>query len=195
MNGPSLGQYVCFKGQEAVAIGLETKLIKQMTMAHDMVHIYANQDLHKMNAVQLMATEQQAVANNYADDFHLKGESCYTTLYYNFSASTMKFHMEMDWTMTTLFVPFWNWAGKGSNHLKFQFCLDKWGKEMINISMVPGTLIYFHGYLLTHHQMHNNGRCDSRACCLNYSGYANKALHWFSFTTNARAQEIVANQA
>jgi len=62
MNGSSLGRYVCFKGQEAVANGLEMKLIKQMTMTHDMVHIYANQDLHKMNAVQLMATEQQALA-------------------------------------------------------------------------------------------------------------------------------------
>jgi len=125
MNGSSLGQYVCFEGREAVANRLETKLIEQMVMAHDIVHIYANQDLHKMNAVELMATEQQALANNYADDFHLKGESCYTSLYYNFSASTMEFHTEMDWTMTTLFVPLQNWAGKGSNHLKFQFCLDK----------------------------------------------------------------------
>jgi len=43
MNGSSLGQYVCFEGQEAVANRLETKLIEQMVMAHDIVHIYANQ--------------------------------------------------------------------------------------------------------------------------------------------------------
>jgi len=43
--------------------------------------------------------------------------------------------------MTTLFVPLQNWAGKGLNHLKFQFCLDKWGKEMINVSMVPPLFI------------------------------------------------------
>jgi len=193
-NGSSLGQYVCLEDQEVVADGLEGQLIEQMTMAHDLVHAYANQDLHKMNAVQLMATERQAVANNYADDFHMKEKSCYTSLYYNFSASTMEFHTKMDWTMTTLFMPLQDWAGKGSNHLLFQFHLDGGGKEMINVSMVPGTLIYFHGYLLTHCQMHNNGRCDNRACCLNYSAYANKALRWFSFTTNAHAQEIAVNK-
>jgi len=148
-----------------------------MTMAHDLVHAYTNQDLHKMNAVQLMATKRQAVSNNYADDFHMKEKSYYTLLYYNFSASTMDFHTEMDWAMTSLFVPFQVWTGKGLNHLLFQFHLDGRGKEMINVSMVPGTLIYFHGYLLTHHQMHDNGGCDNRACCLNYSGYANKALY------------------
>jgi len=169
------------------------KLIEEMTMANDMVHLYANQDLHKMNAVQLMATERQAVANNYIDDFHMKGESCYTSLYYSFSASTMEFHMEMDWTMTTLFMPLHDWAGKGFNHLLFQFHLDDGGKEMINVSMVPGTLIYFHGYLLTHCQMHDNGSWSNRACCLNYLGYANKTLHLFPFTTNARAREIAVN--
>jgi len=44
-----------------------------MMMTHDMVHTYASQDLHKMNAVQLMATKRQAMVNNYADDFHMKG--------------------------------------------------------------------------------------------------------------------------
>jgi len=193
-NGSSLGQYVCFKGQEDMSNGLETDLINQMTMAHHMVHFYAHQDLHKMNAVQLMATERQAVENNYADDFHMKEDSCYTSLYYNFSTSTMDFHTEMDWTMTTLFVPLQNWTGKDSDHLLFQFRMDEEGLEIINLAMMPGTLIYFHGYLLTHRQMHDNGRCSNKACCLNYSGYANKALRWFSFTTNARAREIVTSR-
>jgi len=57
VNGSSLGQYVCIEGQETVANALEENLVKQMTMAHHMVHYYADQDLHKMNAVQLMATE------------------------------------------------------------------------------------------------------------------------------------------
>ncbi len=149
VNGSSLGQYVCNEGQEVVANALEDNLVKEMTMAHHMVHHYAGQDLHKMNAVHLMATEWQAIDNNYSDDFHLKDDSCYTLLYYNFSASTMQFHMEMDWTMTTLFVPLQDWTGKNKDHLLFQFCLDEKGEEMINVAMVPGTLIYFHGYLLT----------------------------------------------
>jgi len=194
VNGSSLGQYVCIDGQEAVANALEEKLVKQMTMAHHMVDYYADQDLHKVNAVHLMATKWQAVANNYADDFHLKDDSCYTLLYYNFSTSTMKFHTEMDWMMTTLFVPLQDWMGKSSNHLLFQFCLDEKGEEMINVAMVPKTLIYIHGYLLTHHQMHDKGMCTNRACCLNYSGYANKALRWFSFTTNAHPHEIAVNE-
>jgi len=194
VNGSSIGQYVCNKGQEVVANAVEDNLVKEMNMAHHMVHYYAGQDLHKMNTIQLMATEQQAVDNNYSNHFHLKDDSCYTLLYYNFSASTMQFHMEMDWTMTTLFVPLQDWTGKNKDHLLFQFCLDEKGEEMINVAMVPGTLIYFHGYLLTHHQMHDKGMCTNRACCLNYSGYANKALRWCSFTTNACAREIVVNE-
>jgi len=57
VNGSSLGQYVCIEGQETVANALEENLVKQMTMAHHMLHYYADQDLHKMNAVQLMATK------------------------------------------------------------------------------------------------------------------------------------------
>jgi len=194
-NGSSIGQYICNKGQEAVASVLEDHLMEEMNMAHQLVYHYAKQDLHKMNAVQLMATEQQAVKNNYVDDFHLKDNTCYTSLYYNFNASTREFHTEMDWTMTTLFVPLQDWTGKNKDHLVFQFRLDEKGQQMVNVAMVPGTLIYFHGYLLTHRQMHDKGRCYNRACCLNYSAYANKALRWCSYKTNARARKITAKHA
>jgi len=89
-----------------------------------------------------MATERQAVANNYADDFHMKEKSCYTSLYYNFSTSTMDSHTKMDWTMTSLFVPFQDWAGKSSNHLLFQFHMDVEGKEMINIHGTRNTYLF-----------------------------------------------------
>jgi len=92
VNGSSIGQYICNKGQEAVASVLEDDLVDEMNVAHNLVYHYAKQDLHKMNAVQLMAMEQQAMDNNYVHDFHLKDNSCYTSLYYNFSASTMEFH-------------------------------------------------------------------------------------------------------
>jgi len=147
-----------------------------------------------MNAVHLMAMEQQAMDNNYVHDFHLKDNSCYTSLYCNFSASTMEFHTEMDWTMTTLFAPLQDWTQKRKDHLLFQFCFNEEGQKLVNVAMVPGTLIYFHGYLLTHRQMNDKGRCSNRACCLNYSAYANKALCWCSFTTNAHAHEIVVNE-
>jgi len=189
-NGSSLGQYVSLPGKEFVADELEDYLVGEMSTVHNLVHCYARQDLHKMNAVQLVATETQAVSNNYDDDFHLKGGSCYTSLYYNFSASTMHFHTEMDWTMTTLFVPLQNWEGKDSNHLQFQLRLCDKENFLVNISMMPGTMIYFHGYLLTHHQMHDNGNCRNKSCCMNYSGYANQTLRWFSFTTNGRAKEM-----
>jgi len=161
-NGSSLGQYVSLCGMEIVANELEDCLIREMTTVHNLVHSYARQDLHKMNVVQLVATETQAVANNYDNDFHLKGRSCYTSLYYNFSASTMDFHTEIDWTMTTLFVPLQNWEGKDSNHLLFQFYLCDKEKFLVNISMLPGTMIYFHGYLITHRQMHDNGNCNKK---------------------------------
>jgi len=125
-NGSSLGHYVSLPGMEFVADELEDYLVGEMSTVHNLVHCYACQDLHKMNAVQLVATETQAVSNNYDDDFHLKGRSCYTSLYYNFSASTMHFHTEMDWTMTTLFVPLQNWGERIQIICSFSFiCVTK----------------------------------------------------------------------
>jgi len=42
--------------------------------------------------------------------------------------------------------------------------------------MSPGTIVYFHGSLLTHQQIHNGGDVTDNGCCLNLSGYANRAL-------------------
>jgi len=60
--------------------------------------------------------------------------------------------------------------------LRFIFHLTGDDNGILSIPMSPGTIIYFHGYLVTHQQIHDNGRCTKDGCCLNYSGYANHAV-------------------
>jgi len=59
------------------------------------------------------------------------------------------------------------WVGKKKNHKK---------NGMLRVSMSPSTIIYFHGSLLTHQQVHNCGEVTDNGCCLNFSAYANRAL-------------------
>jgi len=78
--------------------------------------------------------------------------------------------------MMTIFIPNQDWEGKEKDHLQFIFHLTGDDKDILSIPMSPGTIIYFHGYLVTHQQIHNNGSCTKDGCCLNYSGYANHAV-------------------
>jgi len=79
--------------------------------------------------------------------------------------------------MNTIFVPNPDWKGKANNHLQFVFHLAGNDNGILSIPMVPGLIIYFHGYLPSHQQIHDNaGTCMEDGCCLNYSGYANHAL-------------------
>jgi len=189
-SGSSVEQYVCFKGMEEVDKELESLVTGGIEEAQDLLTEFAGHDLISINCCQLEATEHEAIENGYGEDFHLKGETGYTSLYFNFDASTMDSHTEMDWTMTTLFVPEQNWDGKDANHLLFQFLLTDNESDNISIAMKPGTVVYFHGYLVTHHQMHDQGECTETGCCLNYSAYANKKLRCHVIKTNNRAQQI-----
>jgi len=55
--------------------------------------------------------------------------------------------------------------------------------------MSPGTIVYFHGSLLTHQQIHNDGNVSENGCCVNLSGYANRALLCNYVTTIKRIKE------
>jgi len=68
-------------------------------------------------------SEKQACIQGISQDFHLQGEMCYTSLFYNVDASTMDKHIELDWSMTTIFVLQQKWVGKKKNHLQFVFHL------------------------------------------------------------------------
>jgi len=73
-------------------------------------------------------------------------------------------------------VPKQDWVGKKSDHLQFHFHITDDTKGILSIPMKPGTILYYHAYLLTHHQVHNNGTCTKKGCCLNFSSYANRKL-------------------
>jgi len=133
-------------------------------------------DLLKDNSVSLHVCEKLALKQGISQDFHLQGETCYTSLFMNVDASTMERHIELDWSMTTIYVPQQKWEGKESDHLQFLFHLTGKKNGLLRVSMSPGTIVYFHGSLLTHQQIHNDGDVTENGCCLNLSGYANRAL-------------------
>jgi len=130
-------------------------------------------NFHQLNAVQLRASCQHALTAGFADDLHMLGESEYAILFYNFNASTLEQYTEFDMNMTTIFVPKQDWRGKNKNHLQFIFHLTGDDDGILSIPMFPGHILYYHGFLLTHHQMHDDGNCSEYGCCLNYLAHAN----------------------
>ena len=146
-------------------------------------------DLLKDNSVSLHVSETLAHKQGISQDFHLQGETCYTSLFMNVDASTMDRHIELDWSMTTIYVPQQKWEGKESDHLRFLFHLTGQKSGLLQISMSPGTIIYFHGSLLTHQQIHKNGDVSENGCCVNLSGYANRALLCNYVTTIKRIKQ------
>ncbi len=157
-------------------IFLEEGIKNGMSSVASWLASYVGFNILKANATHLKAIAEISKKSGFEQDFHLKGDSEYASLFYNVDASTMQRHTEFDMNMTTISVPNQNWKGKETNHLQFIFHLTGDDNGKLLIPMVPGTIIYFHGYLVTHQQIHANGTCTKDGCCLNYSGYANHAV-------------------
>ena len=83
-----------------------------MKYAHDALHDFIGYDLLKDNSVSLHVTEKLAHKQGISQDFHIQGETCYTSLFMNVDASTMEKHIKLDWLMTTVFVLQQKWEGK-----------------------------------------------------------------------------------
>ncbi len=147
-----------------------------MSRATAAVSDFMEYSLHDLNAVQLRAICERASIAGFDDNLHMLGETGYATLFYNFDASTLEKHIEFDMNMTTIFVLKQEWRGKDRNHLQFIFHLTGDDDRILSIPMFPGRILYYHGFLLTHHQMHDGGNCSDNGCCLNYSAYANHKL-------------------
>jgi len=175
-NLASFGQFHSEKDRETESVFLENGIIEGMELAGSRLEKYLGYDVLKCNASHLKAIAQKCEMAGFEDDFHIKGETQYASLFYNVDASTMQKHTEFDMNMTTIFVPNQDWKGKEKNHLQFIFHLTGDEKGILSVPMSPGTIIYFHGYLVTHQQIHDNGTCTQDGCCLNYSGYANHAV-------------------
>ena len=117
-------------------------------------------NFHHINAVLVRAMCQCAEIAGFAEDLHMLEESEYATTFYNFDdASMMECHTEFDMNMTTIFVPKQDWNDKNKNHLQFLFHLTGDDDGILSIPMFPGCILYYHGFLWTHQQMHNNGKC------------------------------------
>jgi len=140
-----------------------------MSKACAAVKFFMGYNFHHFNAVQVRAMCQHAEIAGFAKDLHMLEESKYATTFYNFDASTMECHTEFDMNMTTIFVPKQDWNGKNKNHLQFLFHLTGNDDGILSIPMFPGHILYYHGFLLTHQQMHNNRKCSEFGCCLNYN--------------------------
>jgi len=190
LNGSSVRKYKINDNEKDLNESLEKRLIGTMEFAKQKIKIMAGHDLILENSINLKAAEAQVKLQGLNDDFSLLGNTGYSSLYYNFDASTMDKHTEMDWCMTTIYVPHQDWQNKDNRHLNFLFHLT--GKEdtVLKIGMKPGTAIYFHGYLLMHQQMHDEGKTTACGCCLNFSAYANQRLRSHLNTSLNRANEI-----
>ncbi len=176
-NGSSMKE--CKSKKKGVGINKEIQeaLFRSMEYTRDMVtKNWVGHDLHLDNSAPLLAGERQAFTQGIQEDFHMLGKTGYTSCFFNFDASTMNKHTEMDWCMTTIYMPPQKWKNKNEYHLNFLFHLTGNDDGCLAISMKPGTVIYFYGYLLTHQQVHRNGKVTHHGCCLNFSGYTNKCL-------------------
>jgi len=126
--------------------------------------------LHKLNVAHSKIIVKIA---SFPEDLHMKGDTGYASLFYNFDACTMEKHTEYDMNMTTIFVPKEDWIGKTRNHLQFIFSLTGEDDILLSIPMFPGCVLHYQGFLPTHQQMHDGGKCTNNDCCLNYSAFAN----------------------
>jgi len=76
----------------------------------DSLKKFIGYDILVDNSVSLCVSERQACMQGISQDFHLQGKMCYTSLFYNVGA--MEKHIELDWLMTTIFVPQQKWKEK-----------------------------------------------------------------------------------
>ena len=189
----SVGLYKTHEHFKHFATTLQGRLIRSMEYVPDSLKGFIGYDLLLDNSVSLRVSEKQARIKGISKDFHLQGATCYTSLFYNVNASTLDKHIELDWSMTTIFVPQQKWVGKEKNHLQFIFHLTGKKNGMLHVSMSPGMIIYFHGSLLTHQQVHNCGEVTGSGCCLNFSAYANRALLCNFITTINRIKQKKKN--
>jgi len=176
-NSPStMGQFSFKTKKEQENFYLEQGIVDAMSQVTSVVKFFMGYNLHDLNATHLQVIAELSRRAGFSGDYHMKGKANYAAFFYNFDASTMIPHTKFDMCMTTHFVPKQDWNGKEPGHLQFCFCLTGDDSGILSIPMVPGSIIYYHPYLLTHHQIHNNGTCTEEGCCLNYSCYANRVL-------------------
>ncbi len=154
-NLASFGQF--FSRKEKKKLFLEDGIKKSMSWVGEQLKNYVGFDVLKNNASHLKVIAEMCKMAGFAEYFHLKGDSQYASLFYNVDASTMQRHTEFDMNMMTIFVPNQDWEGKEKDHLQFIFHLTGDDKGILLIPMSPGMIIYFHGYLVTHQQIHDNG--------------------------------------
>jgi len=107
-----LGQYKTNEGFQHFATSLQQWLIQSMEYVHDSLKNFVGYDILVDNSVSLCVSERQACIQGISQNFHLQGKMCYTSLFYNVDASTMEKHIELDWLMTTIFVPQQKWKEK-----------------------------------------------------------------------------------
>ena len=193
-NHSSLATYVAKKGKEQLNKQLHQNIVNSMEHVRKQLHKFVGHDILKDNSTTLRVAARLAKKLRMRRDFYLQGKTGYTSLFYNIDASTLQKHTEMDWAMTTIYVPNQQWINKPHKHLQFLFHLADKPNGILNIDMKPGTIIYFHGTLLTHHQIHNHGNTSNHGCCLNFSGYANRRLLCHLLATIQRIKQINNNK-
>jgi len=124
--------------KEKENIFLEDGIKKGMSWVGGQLKDYVGFDVLKSNTTHLKAIAEISVMADFSEDFHIKGDSQYASLFYNVDASTMQRHVAFDMNMMTIFVPNQDWEGKEKDHLQFMFCC-KSTSRLIKITSFFGT--------------------------------------------------------
>jgi len=151
----SFGQFSFQKDKGEENIFLKNGIKNGMSWVASQLKTYVGFDVLKSNAMHLKVIEEISELAGFEQDFHIKGDSEYASLFYNVDASTMQRHTEFDMNMTMIFVLNQDWENKENDHLHFIFHLTGDDNGILSIPMSPGMIIYFHGYLVTHQQIHD----------------------------------------
>lgn len=173
-NGCSVGQYAdhnktasqnCISAMDKVFKDLRAKVKENLGC-----------DVLNIMATQLHATHNMFPGANNDLKGRMKLFSGLASIFMCFDAATEQMHTEKDWTYTVVTLPQQQWNHKGSEHqLTFNFSFSE--KQSIQVQMVPGTIILYHGALVFHRQQHKGISNETDTpCCLNLSGYANGKL-------------------
>ena len=108
----SFGQFSFQKDKGEENIFLENGIKNGMSWVASQLTMYVGFNVLKSNATHLKAIAEISEIAGFEQEFHLKGDSEYASLFYNVNASTMQRHTEFDMNMTMIFVPNQDWKGK-----------------------------------------------------------------------------------
>ena len=195
-DGVTIAQYVptdCSTEKLRLAEAVEAELVGSIEKAERTIRRFMGSSPVAECATLLKGALHAANDAGLKRTIHLKGRTNFTTMFNCINASTRIQHTERDWSYTIITVPQQDWSGKGDGHLQFFFHLTGGQEGVICADMKPGATLFYHGFFITHQQLHRNGKFNESdgPCCVNHSAYANRCLCNYTNRTLGRKNATI----